>query len=89
MRHSSTTASTNIIPVAVQNERAPAADYVMGDIAVVMTRAVIAPPRWRAAGKGSAPPEAVADGHQHILLEGSIGAQVVFEDPNTDAADQV
>ena len=33
--------------------------------------------------------QAVADGHQHILLEGSIGAQVVFEDPDTDAADQV
>ena len=31
----------------------------------------------------------VADGHQHILLEGGVGAQVVFEDPDTDAADQV
>lgn len=31
----------------------------------------------------------VADSHQHILLEGGVGAQVVFEDPDTDAADQV
>ncbi len=31
----------------------------------------------------------IADSHQHILLEGGVGAQVVFEDPDTDAADQV
>ncbi|CAD5571318.1 hypothetical protein ExPCM18_00713 [Escherichia coli] len=31
----------------------------------------------------------IADSHQHILLEGGVGAQVVFEDADTDAADQV
>ncbi len=31
----------------------------------------------------------VTDGHQHILLEGSVGAQVVFKDADTDAAYQV
>lgn len=61
----------------------------MGDIAVV---ADAGDDNRRRGGKQQGRDlrhRAVADGHQHILLEGGVGAQVVFEDPDTDAADQV
>ena len=61
----------------------------MGDIAVV---ADAGDDNRRRGGKQQGRDlrhQAVADGHQHILLEGGVGAQVVFEDPDTDAADQV
>ncbi|EKW18364.1 hypothetical protein EC930056_0405 [Escherichia coli 93.0056] len=63
--------------------------HVMGDIAVV---ADAGDDNRRCGGEQEGRDlrhQPIADGHQHILLEGGVGAQVVFKYPDTDAADQV
>lgn len=61
----------------------------MGDIAVVADAGDNNRCRGREQQGRDLRYQPVTNGHQHILLEGGIGAQVVFEYPDTDAADQV